>query len=200
MTENMSRRSFITGAGLLGAAVVGGTSLIGCAPKATEEKKSSSSESSQSSGSSASEAQDVWKIKDLGEPKETVQADVCIVGGGGTGLAAAIQCIDLGLKPLVIEREGGYGGSFVGTEGMTGFDTKYTNKNGEKVYFNGAYNPSAPYDAKNAANTCLNFHHWIPQQKLYANFFSNTADTIDWLESHGVKFEGNIGIGIGPKV
>lgn len=49
-------------------------------------------------------------------------------------------------------------------------------------------------------NTCLNFHHWIPQHKLYENFFGQTAETIDWLERHGQKFASVIGIGNGPKV
>lgn len=50
----------------------------------------------------------------------------------------------MGLKAVVIERLGGYGGSFIGTEGMTGLETKYTSGENCPV-FAGAYNPTAPY-------------------------------------------------------
>ena len=71
-------------------------------------------------GATASATEDIWKIAELGEPTETITADICIVGAGGTGTAAAIQAADMGLTAVVIERLAGYGGSFIGTEGMTG--------------------------------------------------------------------------------
>lgn len=200
--SNLSRRSFLTGAGLV-AAGVAGAGLAGCAPQAqggAEASKSADDLASTGEGDAAASAEaDIWKIAELGEPTETIQADVCIVGAGGTGTAAAVQAIDLGLKPIVIERMDGYGGSFVGTEGMTGLETKYTS--GENCpMFAGAYNPDQPYGIKNAMNTCLNFHHWIPQHKLYENFFGQMNETIDWLEGHGLEFAEIIAIGAGPKI
>lgn len=197
--QGLSRRTFLTGTGSVVAGIAA-TSLLGCSSGKTRETASSAA-SSTASTEAASEARTdaIWAIKDLAEPKETVKADVCIVGAGGTGTAAAIQAIDSGLKPVVIERLNGYGGSFIGTEGMTGLETKYTEAGGG-VYFAGAYSPDKPYNVENAANTCLNYHHWIPQHKLYEAFFSQTAETIEWLEDHGIKFEGNISIGAGPKV
>lgn len=198
-TQNLSRRSFLAGAGVLTAGIAGGA-LVGCSPKETEPKAGEAEPAAASTAAEGTQTTDaIWSIPELGEPKETIQADVCIVGAGGTGTAAAIQAIDLGLKPVVIERLNGYGGSFIGTEGMTGLETHFTEADGG-VTFAGAYNPNAPYGVKNAINTCLNFHHWIPQHKLYENFFGQTAETIDWLESHGIEFEGNISIGVGPKV
>ncbi len=197
--QGLSRRTFLTGTGSIVAGIAA-TSLLGCSSGKTRETASSAA-SGTASTEVANEAQTdaIWAIKDLAEPKETVKADVCIVGAGGTGTAAAIQAIDSGLKPIVIERLNGYGGSFIGTEGMTGLETKYTEVDGG-VYFAGAYSPEKPYNVENATNTCLNYHHWIPQHKLYEAFFSQTAETIEWLEGHGIKFEGNISIGSGPKV
>ena len=199
-TNNLSRRSFLAGAGILTAGFAG-AALTGCGPQQTKEGAADApaegAETSAAAGNAADDA--IWSIPELGEPKETVQADVCIVGAGGTGTAAAIQAIDLGLKPVVIERLSGYGGSFIGTEGMTGLETHFTEADGG-VKFAGAYSPDAPYGVKNAINTCLNYHHWIPQHKLYENFFGQTSETIDWLEGHGIQFEGNISIGVGPKV
>ena len=180
--QNLSRRSFLAGAGVLTAGIAGGA-LVGCSPKATEPAAGSKEPAAQNaaSPSEGAEAVDqIWSIPEFGEPTETIEADVCIVGAGGTGTAAAIQAIDLGLKPVVIERLAGYGGSFIGTEGMTGLETHFTEADGG-VTFTGAYNPNVPYGVKNAMNTCLNYHHWIPQHKLYEKFFGQTSETIDWL-------------------
>lgn len=203
MTENnLSRRSFLTGAGLM-AATVAGAGLAGCAPQAQPGDASTPSDADLADtgeGAAAADAgNDIWAIKALGEPTETIQADVCILGAGGTGTAAAIQAVDLGLKPVVIERLAGYGGSFIGTEGMTGLETKYTSGANCPVFAD-AYNPDAPYGVKNAMNTCLNFHHWIPQHKLYEAYFSQMNETIDWLEGHGIQFADVIAIGAGPKI
>lgn len=156
--QGLSRRTFLTGTESVVAGIAA-TSLLGCSSGKTRETASSAA-SSTAGTEAASEARTdaIWAIKNLAEPKETVKADVCIVGAGGTGTAAAIQAIDSGLKPVVIERLNGYGGSFIGTEGMTCLETKYTEAGGG-VYFAGAYSPDKPYNAENAANTCLNYHH-----------------------------------------
>ena len=203
--NGFSRRSFLTGTGII-AAGIAGASLVGCGGqgKSRDEAKAETSAAAEApaaaeAASAAAETSAIWAIKELGEPKETVTADVCICGAGGTGTAAAIQAIDLGLKPVIIERMSGYGGSFIGTEGMTALETHFTEAEGG-VNFAGAYDPTQQYGVENATNTCLNYHHWIPQHKLYINYFSQTAETIEWLEGHGIKFEGNISIGTGPKV
>lgn len=199
-TSNLSRRSFLAGAGILTAGFAG-AALTGCGPQQSTSAAADAPTAGADAGAASTSAADdaIWSIPELGEPKETVKADVCIVGAGGTGTAAAIQAVDLGLKPVVIERLSGYGGSFIGTEGMTGLETHFTEADGG-VKFAGAYSPDAPYGVKNAINTCLNYHHWIPQHQLYENFFGQTSETIDWLEGHGIVFEGNISIGVGPKV
>lgn len=164
--ETISRRNFLAGAGIL-AAGAAGASLAGCSPKSESSKPSAASTEAPSAASS--DTKDIWALKQVGEPAETIKADVCVIGAGGTGTAAAVQATDLGMKPVVIERMGGYGGSFIGTEGMTGLETKYTKK--ESIKIPSAYYPDREYDVNNAMNTCLNYHHWIPQHKLYENFF-----------------------------
>ncbi len=184
MSNTISRRSFFAGAGILGAGLASAAALGSVqAPQAVAAEEAAAS---------------IWDLKEVGDPTETIQADVAIVGGGGTGCAAAVQAVDLGLKPVIIERFNAYGGSFLGTEGMTGLDTKYTPAEG--VSFAGAYWPDQHYGVKNAMNTCLNYHHWIPNHKLYETYFSEQAETIEWLEGHGMKFGDVIAIGAGPKV
>lgn len=204
--SKISRRSFLMGSGVVAGSLVG-SALVGCSPakqEGTSDAKPEQTENTPNATDAVSTSNNpddskIWEIEEIGEPSETITADVCIIGAGGCGTAAAIQAIDLGLKPVVIERMGGYGGSFIGTEGMTGLETKYT-KSGDPVYFAGAYWPEEIYGVQNAMNTCLNYHHWIPQHKLYQNFFGQTAETIEWLEGHGVEFEGTISIGTGPRI
>jgi fumarate reductase flavoprotein subunit len=185
--QEISRRLFLSGAGVFAAGTAASFALAGCspAPSGTADNGATTGTSPNSLASAASD--DIWAIPSLGEPNLTVQADVCIVGGGGTGTAAAIQAIDLGLKPIVVERLGNYGGSFIGTEGMTGFQTKWTKEAGET------------YGVQQAVANCLKFHHWIPQHKLYDNFFGQTAETIDWLEGHSIKFHEVVALGLSPR-
>lgn len=175
----ISRRAFLAGASIMtaGAATF---ALAGCG--ASNTNTTSSAADSTDTASST----DIWAIEDLASPSETITADVCIVGGGGTGTAAAIEAIDLGLKPVVIERLGGYGGSFIGTEGMTGFETHWTKAAG------------VTYTVQQAVANCLKYHHWIPQHQLYENFFGQTAETISWLEGHGIKFDSVVALGTSP--
>jgi fumarate reductase flavoprotein subunit len=180
--RTLSRRKFLTGAGMVAAGVAGLT-VAGC----TSEKPASGTTETTTTPPPAESGEDIWAIEALPEPSETVQADICILGGGGAGTAAAIQAIDLGLKPVVIERLSAYGGSFIGTEGMTGFETHWTKEAGET------------YTVQDAVANCLEYHHWIPQHKLYDNFFGQTAETIEWLESHGIVFDEVVALGVSPR-
>ena len=140
-SQGISRRSFLAGAGILAAS--SGVFTAGCGPKkASEKSNASSATSTTSEPSNTSDTSAVWQLKEVGEPDEVVQADVAIVGAGGTGTAAAIPAVDLGLKPIIVERLQGYGGSFVGTEGMTALETKYTRDN--PPYLSSAIIPTNP--------------------------------------------------------
>ena len=79
----------------------------------------------------ADETVDAWAIEELGEPTETIDADVCVLGAGGTGLAAAIQATQLGLNTVVLEKQAMVGGSFVGTEGLFAVGSHWQDEAGE---------------------------------------------------------------------
>ncbi|NTU88849.1 MAG: FAD-binding protein [Actinobacteria bacterium] len=181
-TKDLDRRSFLKGSLAFGALGAAGA-LVGCAAK-TETTAATTAATAETTATSPDA---IWAIGEIAEPAKTITADVCIVGGGGTGTAAAIQAIDLGLKPVVIERLNAYGGSFIGTEGMTGFETHWAKEAG------------VTYTVRQAVANCLKYHHWIPQHKLYDNFFGQTAETIEWLEGHGQKFDAIVALGTSPQ-
>ena len=108
--EGISRRNFVTGAVLAGSLAAAG--IAGCAPQ------NSAAQAGAPTGSSSTEKDDPWAIEELGEPSETISCDLCVVGGGGTGLAAGIQAQQLGVDVVVLEKKNSTGGSFIGSEGL----------------------------------------------------------------------------------
>lgn len=179
--NGLTRRGFLQGASIaaIGAA---GLSLAACSSGGTGNASAASS-GKQATGAADGDSK-LWAIEEIGEPSETIQADVAIVGGGGTGTAAAIQCKQLGLEPVVIDCNSTYGGSFIGTEGMFGVETHWNKEAGEKL------------TVEQAVKNCLTYHHWIPNHELYTNFFTQTAETVEWVEALGVKYQAVVSLGI----
>ncbi|BAK43672.1 FAD-dependent oxidoreductase [Eggerthella sp. YY7918] len=176
--SGMTRRTFLAGAGLVGAGTALG--LAGCGPREQVAPKAEDA-NSEASTPNSQEVDPIWALDDVGEPTETIEAQVCIVGGGGTGLAAAIQCAELGLKPLVVEKMAGYGGSFIGTEFINAVGSKQQIATGVDDSINAIINDHLVY------------HHWIPRKALVESMYLNAADTIEWLEGFGVEFEFSAG-------
>ncbi len=159
VASQMSRRMFVAGAA---AAGVAGAAL---------------STASLAHADEAGQAADPWAIEELGEPTETIDVDMCVLGAGGTGLAAAIQATQLGLDVVVLEKQAMVGGSFVGTEGLFAVGSHWQDEAGET------------FTADEVIIECLDYHHWIPNPALYEEFFTRTAETVDWLEDLGVVFD-----------
>jgi fumarate reductase flavoprotein subunit len=163
----LSRRSFVAG-----TAAVAGITVIGTGMATASEPSSASKDNAGSTS-----ANDPWAIEELGEPAETIDADLCILGAGGSGTAAAIQATQLGLKVVVLEKKAVIGGSFIGSEGLFAVGSHWQKEAGET------------FTADEVIISCLDYHHWIPDPEQYEEFFSRTADTVDWLEGLGVKFD-----------
>ncbi len=159
VASQMSRRMFVAGTA---AAGVAGAALSTARLAHADE---------------AGEAAGPWALEELGEPSETIDVDVCVLGAGGTGLAAAIQATQLGLDVVVLEKQAMVGGSFVGTEGLFAVGSHWQDEAGED------------FTADEVIIECLDYHHWIPNPALYEEFFSRTAETVDWLEDLGVVFD-----------
>ncbi|MDR1358216.1 MAG: FAD-binding protein, partial [Coriobacteriales bacterium] len=153
-----------------------GATAVGCSP--TTSPTTAGTEGSGTANAASTVPEDsVWQIEKLGEPTETVTAQVCIVGGGGTGLAAGIRAREFGLDALVLERFGKTGGSFIGTEGLFAVGSHWQKAVG------------ADFTAGEAIASCMEFHHWVPNYALYRAFFNKSAQTVDWLEGIGVEFD-----------
>lgn len=163
--NSISRRGFLQGAAVASLAM--GAGLYGC---------SSANGSGEDDSAPAQAAPSVWDIEELGEPAETLTADVCVVGGGGTGMAASIQAKQLGLDVLLIEKHSQLGGSFSGTEGMFAIGTQWQKDAGIEL------------NKDDLLVKAVEFHHYVASQELYKAFFDKSASNIEWCESLGIKF------------
>ena len=176
----MDRRSFLKGAGLIGAGAIAAAGLAGCAPKS--ESSASAGASASQSGASADNP-DSWlnysfmKRDAVGEPEETVQCDLVICGGGGGGMAALLEANDLGLNAVLLEKKSQCGGTFAFA--ACGFypNNKYAIEAGKEVDYN------------DLIKTIMTYNHYIPSYRLLKNFMNETPETFEWLENLGCELK-----------
>lgn len=161
---NVSRRNFLKGMAVAAGSAAMAGSLAGCASGDT------------AAPNAKNEPNSLWAIGEIAEPSETISADVAIVGGGGTGIAAAIQAKQLGLDAVVVDLGAKYGGSFVNTEGMSGVKSSFLE----------GLDPNP--EVEEVVAQCMDYHHWVPSHGLYMNFFGLSGETIDWCQDLGAKF------------
>lgn len=174
----LTRRSFLQGMSVAALGATAGVSLFGCGTKDTTD-------SAAGAGTDAGTVADpIWDVEALAEPSETIEADVCVIGAGGTGCAAALEAAEAGLTVVQLEKMGVFGGSFIGTEGMFGVETHWTKEAGETLTI------------AEAVQNCMIYHHWWPDHALYESFFSQTAETVLWLEAHNVNYRSVVALGI----
>ena len=123
-------------------------------------------------------------------PQDSIEpsydADVCVIGGGGAGLTAAISAVQAGAKVVILEKCGITGGSTNVSEGaLNAVDPKRQQKQGvedsiEKFYettFEGGHEQGTP--------------------ELIHYLTDNALDSVNWLESLGVKFKDETGSATG---
>lgn len=173
-SSGVSRRDFIKGASI-SAAALAGLSLSACGTSSSSSTDAAGSTSTASSGQGS--VSDVWALDPVGDPTETLDYELCVIGGGGTGLAAGIQAMQLGVNVIVLEQNSTTGGAFIGSEGLFAVGSHWQKEAG------------ATFNTNEIIEACLDFHHWIPSAALYQNFFGHTAGSVDWLESLGVEFD-----------
>ncbi|WP_165248838.1 FAD-dependent oxidoreductase [Adlercreutzia sp. ZJ141] len=165
---HVSRRSFLTGAAALGIVAAG--SLSGCTAgggSASDTNSSDSANEDQAAEVSAPTTID-----------ETIDVDVVVVGAGISGLSAAVQASENGLKTLVLEKGSEAGGNGVGTEGIFGVDSAIQKDLGIEI------------EPADIIRTELEESQWRSSGALWYDLVSNSADNIEWLKTNGVEFSG----------
>ena len=152
MTAHLNRRTFVAGAAVTaGLAATAGTALAETAPAADAE---------------AVEADD------------TMDADIVIVGGGISGISAAVQAGELGLNTVLIEAGEDVGGNGTGVEGIFGRNTSAQQEQGIEL------EPGAIVRHELEASQML------PDGVLWTDLVNASAENYDWLVENGVEFSG----------
>lgn len=153
--KGMERRDFLKTAALAGAAVAGATVLGAC---------------TNNNGSGSNGGGD-------GDWEKT--ADVIIVGGGGTGLSAAIEAADAGASVLVIEKDEKTGG----TTSLSGGVIQAAGTQYQKQFSD--YQDDTP---EKHAQTWIIEGEGLVEEDLVRDFAEGMPGHIEWLTELGIKF------------
>lgn len=163
LSKEISRREFLKKTAL--ASALGAGFLVGCSPQ------------SQSVG-----GKDTPRVQDTPTAlvSETQNVDIVIVGGGNSGLAAAVQAAQLGAKVVVLESQGATGGNGYGTEGIFGIGSKLAKAADVSVNPQDIIIPTIKY-FENRINPLF-----------WKDMVVASGENVDWLQENGVQFEGKV--------
>ncbi|QDT93489.1 FAD-dependent oxidoreductase [Gimesia algae] len=109
--------------------------------------------------------------------------DVIIIGGGGSGLAAAVRTLEMGANVLVLEKQSQLGGT-------TGMAIGSFTANGTSLQRDAGVNDNADdheADAGRFAAAEVEAHN---NSELRRFFLGETAETLEWLRGMGLYFHG----------
>ncbi len=106
------------------------------------------------------------------------EAQICVIAAGPSGLSAAVQAAQDGAKVIVLEKNAAVGGAANMGMGPLGIGTKYQKQQMIDI------------SVEKAFNMFMDYTHYNVDARLIKRYFSQSAETIQWLEDMGVEFEG----------
>lgn len=107
--------------------------------------------------------------------------DVVIVGGGISGLAAAVQAGESGLNAILIEAGASVGGNGNGVEGIFGCNTSAQKELG-----------IPELDAGQIIRHELSSSQYFPNGVLWTDLVNASVENYEWLKEQGVGFSGRV--------
>jgi fumarate reductase flavoprotein subunit len=108
-----------------------------------------------------------------------LEADVVIIGGGASGITAAVAAAERDASVIVIEKGKTTGGAANMGMGLFAVETKY-----QKAQL-------VDYTREDAFGFLMEFTHHNTNSRLVRRYIEQSASTIDWLETMGVQFLGS---------
>ena len=102
--------------------------------------------------------------------------DVAIIGAGASGIPAAIEAGQAGVKVDVFEQSENYGGSCHGGNGVFAVESKMQKAK------------QFTYTKEEILRYWMNYTHNTADARLISEFINRSAETVDWLADYGVDF------------
>lgn len=108
-----------------------------------------------------------------------LETDYVVVGSGCCGLTSAVQAAELGMKVILLEKNGFLGGTTLTAEMCFGLFTDIQQQLGltEKL---GSFG--------NILKETMNYHHYRSDRAITERFYRESKDNIKWLQEQGVEF------------
>jgi len=105
-----------------------------------------------------------------------LSCDVVSIGGGGSGLAAAVSAAEKGVKVIALEKRKVTGGNTSMAGGMFAAESHVQKQR--------------MVDARRDElfKIAMDYAHWRINPRIIRAFIDKSGDTISWLEEKGVKF------------
>ncbi len=107
----------------------------------------------------------------------TMNTDVVVLGQGAAGTAAAFAAAELGASVIGLEQKGMVGGTGNFSEGIFAVESSMQRDMNYNLTKDEAF------------QTIMRYGHWRGNAKMVRAFVDKSADTIEWMKMHGVKFE-----------
>jgi fumarate reductase flavoprotein subunit len=107
-----------------------------------------------------------------------LEADVIVIGGGASGITAAVAAAEKDASVIVLEKGSTTGGAANMGMGIFAVESKY-----QKAQL-------VDFTKEDAFNLLMNYTHWRVDARLVRKYIEQSSDTIDWIETMGVEFLG----------
>ena len=109
--------------------------------------------------------------------QKTMNTDIVVIGAGAAGTAAGLAAAERGAKVIMLEKQASTGGTGKFSEGIFAVESQMQRE----------WNYDLTKDQ--AFRMIMNYGHWRSNAKMVRAFVDKSADSIDWMKGHGVKFE-----------
>lgn len=163
--HGITRRTFV---GTAGATVACGAALAASGRAVAAE--SGASEAEPTTGTASTQAP-------APTPDETIECDVVVVGSGISGLSCTLEAAGLGLKVVVLEKEGFLGGTLSGTEGIFGLSSQLQTDAGLEMP-----------ERWQLVQKELEYANYRTDPLLWSDVIDASGGNIDWLADKGITF------------
>ncbi|OGO17335.1 MAG: hypothetical protein A2Z02_04935 [Chloroflexi bacterium RBG_16_48_7] len=109
---------------------------------------------------------------------KNINTEIVIIGGGGAGLAAALETKENGAKDvIVLEKRGNTGGNTALSVGLFAVDSPAQKR------------ISVAIRRDDMFKIAMEWAHWKINPLIVRAFLNKSGDTIRWFEAKGLKFE-----------